>query len=178
MRFSEFYKELEKDRYFNFLKNKFVFFIFIFIGFLIYSVVHEFLHYYFINYFGYFAEFCWFCIPTSVKIITPLNEILKIHYFLFTIAPYLLSLILLIIFYIVFLFYKNKYIFYLAIIPAFDVFVNFLTMPIAILTNKSNDFLNLFKIGFYFESLFFVFFSLIVFLFMYLKYKKSYLRKI
>jgi hypothetical protein len=47
-----------------------------------------------------------------------------------------------------FLTLKNKIFFYFSIIPAADTIVNLIAVPIAILTHKPNDFLNLFKIGY------------------------------
>jgi len=173
MNLSKLIENLEQDKFFRFIKKYWRFLLFVFIGAYIYSAIHELLHYYFITYFGYSAKFCWICIPTNVKILTPLTEVMKTHYFIFAMAPYILSTILLLIFFILFLILKNKYIFYLSIIPALDTFVNaFIGIPIAYLTNKGNDFLNLFRISFSSEVYFFILIPIILFLLIYLNYKR------
>ena len=89
----------------------------------------------------------------------PLN-----HYFLIAIAPYLVSIVLLLILFILYLFIKRKIIFYLALIAFLDTFANIIAIPLALITNKSNDFLNLFKIGNYYETILIAITPIIIFL--------------
>ncbi len=160
---SRFIKKLGKNKYFKFIYKHWKFLCFIVIGMIVYAVIHEVIHYFFINYLGYSAEFCWTCIPTSVNLITPLNEIIKNHYFIFIISPHFVSVILISLFLTLFLIFKNKYFFYFSIIPFLDVAVNTMAIPLAFFTNKGNDFLNLFRIGYYWEVLPFIFGPLILF---------------
>lgn|SRR3989338_8750807 len=145
---TRFKERLKKNIKSDPILSKWKLLLYILIAGYLYSAIHEIVHYSVFHYFGYSAEFCWTCIPTQVKILTPLNEVLKNHYFISVIAPYLLSIILLSYLLFIYLITKNKIWKILAITPFLDIFVNILAIPIAYFTKTPNDFLNLFRIGF------------------------------
>jgi hypothetical protein len=148
----------------NFLiKNLKVFSFLVILGY-IYFAIHEFLHYYFITSFGYSAKICWLCFPARVTYLTPLDQVLKNYYFISAVAPYLFSIILLGILFFLFVLTKKKILAVLAIIPFLDTLFNILAIPIASFTKTGNDFLNLFKLGFYHETIIIMIIPIAIFL--------------
>lgn len=134
-------------KYLKFIKTYWLHLILIFVvGGLTYSAIHEFVHIYIANSLGYMTSVTWWYTLPIVNL--DLSKIPVNHYFLIAISPYVISLMLLATFVTLFLTLKNKIFFYFSIIPAADTIVNLIAVPIAILTHKPNDFLNLFKIGY------------------------------
>lgn len=123
----------------------------LFVGIYVYTGIHELLHYYSAKFLGYTSTICWFCFPTKIHLNTDL--IFKNHYFIIAITPYILTMIILTSLILVYLFTRKKYIIFISIIPLLDYFTNILGIPIAYFTKTANDFLNLFRLGFYWETL-------------------------
>jgi len=166
-------KEFESNVFLKWIKNKWKLLLCIIIAGYIYSAIHEIIHYSVFVYFGYFAEFCWTCIPTQVKILTPLNEVLKSHYFLSVVSPYLLSIILLTCLLSIYLLTKKRVLMILAIPPFLDTFINMIVIPISYFAKTGNDFLNLFSIGIYLEAFAIMFAPILLFSILWFNYHKE-----
>ena len=155
------------------MQRKWKLILYLLIAGYFYLIIHEWFHYNFIIYFGYSAKYCWSCIPTKVIYLTPLDQVLKSHYFLSAIAPYLLSTILLCIFLIFYLMFKKKIFIILAITPFIDTSLNILAIPLAYITKESNDFLNLFRLNLYWETILFMIAPLVLFMIIMMINKRS-----
>lgn len=174
MKFKEFIKsQPETNPILKWLIKYWKIILWIFVAGYLYSAIHEIVHYKILEYFGYSAKFCWFCIPTRVEILTPLEQVMRNHYFIVASAPYVLSLFLIFILTILFLIYKKKILLVFALTPFFDTFVNAITLPISYLTKTAGDFLNLFRIGFIWETFVIMLSPIIMFGILYLNYKKQ-----
>jgi len=167
-----FWKDLfESHILLKFIKNNYLILSWIVIAGYLYSTIHEIIHYEIFTFFGYAAKYCWTCIPTSVKILTPLEQVMKNHYFIAASAPYVISLFLIFLFTIFFLIYKKKVLFVFALTPFLDTSLNAITIPLSYFTKTSDDFLNLFRIGFIWETLAIMLAPIIMFYILYLNYK-------
>lgn len=157
----------------NCLKKHWKILLFVLILLYAYFVIHELLHYFLIRYFGYSAKICWICFPTKVSYLTPINQVLKNHYFISAVAPYILSSLLLLFLSFMFLINRKRIYFYLSIIPFFDTVINILAIPLFYFTKTANDFLNLFKLGIYFETFIIMLTPMVLFLILFLNFKKK-----
>ena len=102
---------------------------------------------------------------------------LKSHYFLIVIAPYLVSILLLFFLIILYLSTKKKILLFFALVPFLDTLFNIIAIPIAYFMKGPNDFLNLFRFGFYWETILIMISPLILFLILYINYKKAEAKK-
>ena len=114
--------------------------IFIVVMGYIYAVIHDLLHYFLINHFRYDAKICWFCIPTKVILLTPLEQILKNHYFFIAILPYLISAVLLMALLLLFIITKRRFLILFAFVPFLDTVTNIIAVPLAYITKEGDDF--------------------------------------
>lgn len=124
------------------------------------------------SFLGYDSTICWLCLPTKIHLNTEL--ILRSHYFIIAMTPYVLTTALLALVIFVYLLLRRKYILLISIPPCLDYFANILSIPIAYFTKTANDFLNLFRLGFYWETLLMMTPPIIFVLFVKLIYKKAY----
>ncbi len=150
------------NKFWNFLKRYKIHITLIIVGALIYSKLHELVHSFIATKLGYINSINWNSLIPLVHL--DLENMSLNHYFLIAMAPYLLNIMLLLILFFLYIFIKKKIIFYLAIIPFLDTFTNVIAIPLALITNKSNDFLNLFKLGNYYETILVAISPIIIFL--------------
>lgn len=137
-----------------------------------YMAVHELLHYFFIKTLGYSAIIHWSIILPKVVYLTPLDQVLRNHYFLSAMAPYVFGILLL--GFLVFLSYfiKNKIILLLGVIPFLDALVNILAIPLAYFTKNPNDFLNIWLQGYYWQTLFIALSPIVLYIILLLNYNR------
>ncbi len=157
------------NKYWNFLKKYKIHIILVVIGSWIYSGIHELIHSFTATRLGYINSINW---NSLVPFVHLNREGMSLnHYFLITISPYLVGIILLSFLLILYIFIKKNIIFYLAIIPFLDTLTNIIAIPLALITNTASDFLNLFIIRIYFETIMIMLIPIILFFILYLKYK-------
>ncbi|HLC56617.1 MAG TPA: hypothetical protein VJJ23_05250 [Candidatus Nanoarchaeia archaeon] len=150
------------NKFWNFFKKYKIHITLIVVGSLLYTKIHELIHSLVATKLGHINSINWNSLIPMVHLNLenmPLN-----HYFLIAMAPYLVSIVLLLILFILYLFIKRKIIFYLALIPFLDTFANIIAIPLALITNKSNDFLNLFKLSNYYDTILIAIIPIIIFL--------------
>lgn len=137
----------ESNKYLRLFKKYWKALFLVLIGSCIYIIIHELVHLYFVNLFGYSGKIS-INIISKVRYFTPLNNVPKIHHLIITLAPHVLSSLILFSLLIISFFKKSKLFLWIGAIPLLDVEVNFLSSPFCFYLGLSNDFSNLIKRGF------------------------------
>lgn len=115
-------------------------FLFTLLFIYVYTAIHEFIHYFTLLYFGYSSKIAW----GLISIIKPDSSVSLYVKIIVSLAPYTLSLFLIMI---LFHFRKNIYVKIISSIAFFDIIWNMLMLPVSFWTGIPNDFVILYYMG-------------------------------
>ena len=125
-------------RIFNFSIKIFIFGLLLI---FIWTPLHEFVHYNTLKFFGHKAVYVWQFSPYVQCL--DCNNFILYETFLYAISPYLVDLIILILF----LLFRNKIFGHFSWFAYLDILANFIFIPFSL---ERNDFIILSKIGFWY----------------------------
>jgi len=125
----------------------------VFIGFAIYSVLHEVIHCMVFRWAGCSCKISFSFINVANYDCTGIQPPLNLS----AVAPYVVGLILMLVLSATLILARRKEVYFISFIPFIDALWNYLMIPVAIWLKKSNDFLVLFQNGYWLAMLIIIF---------------------